>query len=194
MRILVFLATVMGTLILAGCATLSQAECEAGDWRALGMRDGANGRTASFISEHMSACAEYGIAVDRQAYEAGRSEGLRSFCRLDRAVALGREGVSYRDVCTGEIGISFRIVHDAARDVHRSSNTLDTVRSQLNTAVTQIANPAATEEDRARLRLDILRLQGEVARLESALRRTENQLGTVLARERLRLQGIGIVA
>jgi hypothetical protein len=47
--------------IIQGCATLSESECEAADWRIIGLEDGAAGKPISQIGKHRKACAEYGV-------------------------------------------------------------------------------------------------------------------------------------
>jgi len=193
-RLIVFLAALVGVALLGGCATLSEAECEARDWRSIGLNDGANGRAASYIDNHISACAEYGIVVDRQLYEAGRSEGLRAFCRLDNAAARGRTGESYNSVCAGELGVAFRIVYDEARDIYEVNQLIMRARTQLDEALVRITNPATPQEQLPAIRLEVLRLQTEITRLENQLRREEDQLLQALTAQRARLERLGITA
>jgi len=194
MRLVLFLAALVGVAVLAGCATLSEAECQAGDWRSIGLNDGANGRSAAYIDNHISACGEFGIAVDRQLYEAGRIEGLRAFCRLDNAAARGRLGESYDSVCPGELGVAFRIVYDEAHDIYEVNQLLLRARTQLDQALVRVTDPATPAEQLPPVRLEILRLQTEITRLENQLRREEDQLFQALTTQRARLDRLGIAA
>jgi len=194
MRIILFLLSFVGLSVLSACATLSEAECQAGDWRSIGLNDGARGRSASYVDNHISACAEYGTTVDRQLYEAGRAEGLRVYCRLDNAVALGRAGETYNNVCQGEAGVAFRIVYDEARDVYRVGGLLRQARTSLNDAMARLTNPATPQERLPAIRIEILRLQTEITRLEGELRREEEQLSQARAAQSARLAGLGVAA
>jgi hypothetical protein len=74
---------------------MSREECAALDWRTLGYEDGVRGATGDRIGEHRTACAEYGVRPDLDAYRAGRDSGLREFCREANGYRIGLAGVEY---------------------------------------------------------------------------------------------------
>ncbi|QHQ36120.1 DUF2799 domain-containing protein [Algicella marina] len=97
MRWLLIVAALMA---LSSCATLTEEQCEAGNWAAIGYRDGENGRLPNFLEQHRKACAEVGITPAQSEWEAGRTQGLTQYCRPSRAYRVGRSGRALSPVCT----------------------------------------------------------------------------------------------
>ncbi|MFS4436929.1 DUF2799 domain-containing protein [Paracoccaceae bacterium GXU_MW_L88] len=89
-------ALLLSGLALAGCASLSEEQCAAGNWEEIGRRDGANGRTASYLANHSKACADLGIQPDAALWEAGRQQGLQYYCTPENAYREARN--FYRSV------------------------------------------------------------------------------------------------
>lgn len=173
--------------VLAACATLTKAECTAGDWRSIGIGDGASGRPASYVDNHISACAEHGIALNRQLYEQGRQEGLRSYCRIERAESEGRAGRVNYNSCQGEIGVAFNRVHTAARALYDLEARMTSLDSELNGAIAQLTRPELTPEQRAALGVQIRSLQDTRSTLERERTTRERELATLRRTEELRL-------
>lgn len=86
-------------LLLASCASLSEDACRSGDWAGIGVRDGMAGRGPSYVREHVDACGEYGIMPDLTLWEAGRQEGLKTYCTPRSAWEEGARGRILKDVC-----------------------------------------------------------------------------------------------
>ncbi len=85
---------------LAGCArSLDQAECAQGDWRAIGLADGARGLGPERLEEHRAACARHGVAPDAAAWEAGRRAGLARYCTPRNAYRVGMAGRALSRQC-----------------------------------------------------------------------------------------------
>lgn len=180
------------TLFLASCATLSQQECEAGDWRAVGMSDGANGYPASRIEDHNSACSDYNISVNRELYEAGRQDGLRSYCRLERAERDGLRGRRNYNSCQGEIGIAFNRVYDAANEVYRIDAQINSSESNLDGLSSQLYNNGLTDDQRAVLLSRIDSALGRIDNLERERWALQRDLERTRRWEELRLQAAGV--
>lgn len=95
------LTAVFGLLLtICGCATLTQDECQAGDWHAIGVEDGSKGFGPSRLEKHRKACAEYGVSPNQTAWLAGRQQGLRLYCRPENAYRVGRRGALLAPYCT----------------------------------------------------------------------------------------------
>ncbi len=86
-------------LFLGACASLTQEQCQNGDWRGIGYSDGVNGRLESYISRHFDACSEAGIVPDTAAWMAGRTQGLTLYCTPQNAYSIGRAGREINPVC-----------------------------------------------------------------------------------------------
>lgn len=150
MLFIVFLPLV----VLAGCATLSEDECQRGDWYTIGLTDGDKGRLTSYLSRHAEACAKHGIGVDQAAWLEGREVGLQSYCRPERAYSLGRRGTKLNPVCpraevallteANDWGLRYHAISDEIRDVERE---IDEITEELE---------ALPEDDRA-ARRELLR-------------------------------------
>jgi hypothetical protein len=176
---------------LAGCATLSKSECEAGNWRDIGMADGSHGTPASRFDKHVKACVRYDITPNRDLYLAGRETGLVSYCRLERAAKDGIIGLTNYKVCSGELGASFNRVYDEARDVFRARADAADIRSRINDVAGKLA--AATDNAaRTDLRRDIADLIEDLAEQEDVIARQQTELHTVLAEELRRLEVLGL--
>ncbi|UYQ71924.1 DUF2799 domain-containing protein [Pelagibacterium flavum] len=192
-RLLLICAALLGALVLASCATLSQEQCEAGDWRAIGFSDGADGRPADRLSSHVEACSEYGIAVDNALYQSGRAEGLRVYCRLGNAERQGRAGESYFGVCEGELGVAFARVHQAGREVFNLQAEINSLDSEIDAKLAELRSGNPTPEQIATLTRELTILQTERRVRELRLRSAEQSLSALRRQEeaRLSLAGIG---
>lgn len=127
----VSLAVVLGA---AGCATLNEEQCRVGDWRGVGLNDGAEGRPMGRIEDHAKACAKYGALPDPRAYENGREQGLRAFCTPVRGFREGREGDTYHDVCPEETEGPFLQAYSDGRRVHAAEAAADRAASEASSA------------------------------------------------------------
>ena len=137
--------TFMAMFGLGGCASMSADECAMSDWRTIGFEDGAMGYTADRLGNHRKACAKHGVAPDFEAYQAGRSEGLRQFCQPSRGFNLGAGGGRYHGVCPTDLEPDFV-------DAFNSGHKLYNLRSNVNAANGQInARRAALEKKEKRM-------------------------------------------
>lgn len=108
------MAVAAAGLLLAGCAPgLAPESCAGADWRAVGVADGADGRGPGFVQEHVRSCAKVGVRPDAEAWEAGRREGLRSYCTPRNAWELGLAGRPLAEVCPEPMAAELARVHAA---------------------------------------------------------------------------------
>ncbi len=192
LRFTLIAAAFCAAAILASCATLTKAECTAGDWRSIGVGDGANGYPASYVDNHISACAEHGISLNRELYEAGRQEGLRSYCRLEKAETDGRAGRTNFNTCQGEIGVAFNRVHTAGRALYDLNARITSLDAEINSAVSDLAKPDLKPEQREALRIKIRSLQDTRLVLERERSARETELATIRRTEEVRLAAANI--
>lgn len=94
-------------LLLQGCATLSENECEAADWWLIGQEDGSEGLSLAHIEEHQESCAEHGVTPDRDAYAKGHRSGLAVYCTRFTGYKVGRSGRPYHGICDGSLAEAF---------------------------------------------------------------------------------------
>ena len=186
-RLFVVCAALLGALVLASCATLSQEQCEAGDWRAIGFNDGADGRPADRLSSHIEACSEYGVPVDNALYQSGRAEGLGVYCRLDNAERTGTSGERYYGVCEGALGVAFARIHAAGNDIYRMEAELNSIDSEIDSKLAQLRRGDLSQEEVARVTREITFLQSDRRMLEFRIRSAEQRLSTLRRQEQARL-------
>ncbi|HWJ88071.1 MAG TPA: DUF2799 domain-containing protein [Pelagibacterium sp.] len=191
-RLLMVALALFGALLLASCATLTKEQCQAGDWRSIGFNDGSRGRPANYVSNHVDACAEYGISLDNALYQAGRSDGLGSYCRLSTAETTGRRGERYYGVCEGPVGAAFARVHRAGEAVYEAKSELSSLDSEIDGLMRQLRREGISEDEMRALSRQITSLQRSRWQLESEVRRAERSLASIRRAEEVRLAQAGI--
>jgi len=131
MKIRIALAMV-ALFAMQGCATMSQEECLASDWYAIGFEDGAQGRNADRIGKHRKACANYNVTPDLVAYQEGREKGLREFCRPQTGFAVGQRGQSYSGICPADLEPAFVAAYQEGKHLY-------SLRAQVNNTTRMLA-------------------------------------------------------
>jgi hypothetical protein len=131
--------TVRATLILltltvtalTGCASMSQNECTTADWRTIGYEDGAAGYGSERMAQHRKACADHGVRLDLDAYQAGRTLGLNEYCQPQNAYRVGSYGSSYKGVCPAELEPAFVAAYEAGRTLYTRELRVNNARNQI---------------------------------------------------------------
>lgn len=155
-------------LLLAGCASLSEGDCRSASWEDIGYRDGAKGSGPDRAQDHASACVEYGISVDREAWKTGYERGLDVYCTPENAVEVALSGGNYGGVCPPDSDAAFATHWRAARPVYEQRQKvaqLDQRRRELEYAY------SASDNDRERYSI-----RTELARVDEAMRYERERL------------------
>lgn len=173
-------ALVAAALAAAGCASLSESECRAGDWRGIGVADGRDGQPPERLADHREACSKHGVALDEQAWHQGRDEGLRGFCTASNGFRVGSSGAAYAGVCPPLLEGAFLTAFEHGRGLH----VLRTAFSEVEQAI------AAREGDLRRIEDDV-RAAEQAAAAEQDADRRRDLIRTLrrLAEQRGRLRG-----
>ena len=99
---------------------MSEQDCRAGDWEAVGRADGARGALGNEVERHQKACARHEVTVNEDAWRAGYARGLEAFCTPKGGYLAGRDGQRYHDVCFGLDGEdAFRVAYGEGQQVHK---------------------------------------------------------------------------
>jgi hypothetical protein len=110
----------LATLGAAACTTLTAeqrgAACRATDWASYGQNDGILGVATAERVEKFTDCAELGYPVDIAAYQAGRAQGLESYCTVENGYEVGRSGRIYENVCPADSQPGFLQGYEKGRD------------------------------------------------------------------------------
>ncbi len=180
MKILNVIFLMLGFLLLNSCATLSQEDCMQGAWFELGLQDGRQGKTFKRLAKHQKSCTEYGIGIDREAYDAGRKQGLDDYCQLDNAVNIGLRGYRYQSVCPSEIHRTFLRHNQAAYDVYQGKKNLENVDNRLSYEEKSLLNTDLSDKKRSKIRVEIHDLDRERSRLQHELYSKEHRLHSII--------------
>ncbi len=176
-------AAVLALLVLSGCAGMSDEECMATDWSAVGYEDGARGYTAESFSRHRQACAKHGITADFGAYQAGRDRGLVEYCQPGRGYDIGVSGGRYYGVCSADLEADFLDAYNAGyhlytlrSNVNRANSSiynkereLENVHGEMRTKEAALISPETTTEQRILLLADLKDLSERTGQLEAQI-------------------------
>lgn len=138
--ILLLLSSFAGLLFLAGCATLTEEQCVAGDWHQLGVGDGQYGHYASRLDDHRYACRNTSAVVDEAAYFAGRDVGLRTYCTAQNGFSLGSSGRGDASVCPAELAADFQQANALGRDVHVAEQEVAEAEQEVRNLESRLRN------------------------------------------------------
>lgn len=176
-------AAVLALLVLSGCAGMSDEECMATDWSAVGYEDGARGYTAESFSRHRKACAKHGITADFGAYQAGRDRGLVEYCQPGRGYDVGVSGGRYYGVCSVDLERDFLDAYNAGyhlytlrSNVNRANSSiynkereLENVESAMRSKEAALIDPETETEQRILLLADLKDLSERTGQLEAEI-------------------------
>ncbi len=181
------LVLLLSVLLLGGCATMDKSECRAADWQTIGLEDGIEGRSVSYIGNHRKACAEYGIQPDLAQYQRGHATGIRQFCTPDNGFRQGRGGLRYADVCPAALRGAFLAGYETGRELYqikadisqlqqqadRHKQELSTLADNMNNVETLLVSGAISNNDRQSLLNQFKQQQSRQAILEAEIRSLE---------------------
>ncbi len=174
---------VLALLVMTGCAGMSDEECMATDWSAVGYEDGARGYTAESFSRHRKACAKHGITADFGDYQAGRAQGLVEYCQPGRGYDVGVSGGRYYGVCSVDLEPDFldaynegyhlytlrSNVNRANSGIHAKEQELENVHGSIRAKEAALIDPTTTMEERILLLADLKDLSERTGQLEAEI-------------------------
>ncbi len=173
---LALVALLPAAAALSACASLSEEECLAANWRVIGFEDGVAGRGLDYIAQHREACAEVGVVPDLERWRIGREQGLLEYCTPDNAYRIGRRGGRINAVCPGRLEAAMRRPFDIGRQYYDIGREIDGLERDVRDAERRLAELAAPKNDAEarearRLRREVRRLEDRIDDLERERRR-----------------------
>lgn len=167
----VAIALLLGAGFLASCASISPEQCRAGDWRGIGISDGENGRSESYVSRHQDACGKVGIVPDVAAWNAGREIGLERYCTPQNAYRIGRDGTELSNQCTGPSVSELNAANIKGRKYHAINREISNLRTRSNDIDTRLfmMGPQREEDgkrEQRELRRERSRIEARISDLE----------------------------
>ncbi len=193
-------AAVLALLVLAGCSSnsnrsLSEYQCAAGDWFAVGELDGRNGYGQARLLVHQDACGPQGIVPDSSSYRQGWSAGVAQYCEPSRGYRQGLSGRNMPTVCPQQHLGEYRDAYDqgralftARRDVaglERAIAQAEQRIDRLNTDAIQLGAAqlagGLSPQERVRLATQVQEMLAEKQRLQRDLPHLRGELQQALA-------------
>lgn len=153
-----YLILLLPLLTLLACASISEEQCRAGDWGAIGQRDGQAGRNVDYINSHFKACAEVGVTPNKSQWLAGRAQGLPQYCTPENAYDLGRDGRSLNNVCPASQARLLARANAWGQECYDIGQNIDELRDEIRHLEKLLAS-----------------MTGELTEEQLALRRTYRQ-------------------
>ena len=137
MKKILFPLGALAAFALLACAPINENQCKAGNWEGIGLRDGANGRSETHVTNYVEECGKFGTAVDLNAWRKGRTEGLKSYCTLTNAENVGRNGRALRPVCANSSTLFAanrhgQVYHELTNKLEDLEDERDELRAVLN--------------------------------------------------------------
>ncbi|MBL0713833.1 MAG: DUF2799 domain-containing protein, partial [Desulfosarcina sp.] len=136
--------------------------------------------------DYRAACRDQDVGPDREAYEIGRQDELKTYCTDTNGFTVGRANSVYHHVCPPDLEKSFLAgrargqgLWGCQAQVYVLEKHLTSLEQALNIREQAIEAPAVTREERARL-------QREIGELEAIYRDAVQDLTVV---ERHCMQG-----
>ena len=179
-----------GLWALAGCSSMSANQCLATDWRTVGYEDGVSGYSGDRVGQYRKACTKHGISPDLTAYQQGRDQGLREFCKPLNGFRTGSRGRGYNGVCPAELDGPFLEAYESGRQLYNlrsrvgsAANEINSMRAEserldadMASVATQILNTSLTKEQRAQMLIDTKHMAERKGEIKARLPQLENDL------------------
>ena len=174
-RWLACLSCLFAVVLLAGCAAMSEKECQTADWRDQGMKDALNGYDRARLVDVREACAKAGVLPSEALYFDGWNRGIRQFCTPDNGARWGRQGRTYSGSCPAELGTGFSDRYREGRLVWAAEQTLQRLQGEQQDRQRALEK-AKDDTSRAQLRDQLRSLDRRLSNARDELDRAEWQL------------------
>ncbi|MFC4655005.1 DUF2799 domain-containing protein [Rheinheimera marina] len=172
------LLLLLPVLSLVACSSISQQECQLGDWFAIGKTDAQQGIEASKFRSYQQECAKHGLSSDFQAYQQGHAAGAIEFCQYDNGVLWGQQGKSFNPLCSGALETEFRLGYERGRQWYGAKVALENLQQvfeQNNDTIKELEQRIDSNTDALAATKDVERKQ-ELTSENKSLRKQLGQL------------------
>lgn len=168
------------SILLDGCASISEDACLAGSWSDIGYKDGAKGKSRGKLADYAETCGKYGVTPDRTAYLTAYESGLDSYCTFDQGFSLGENGSEFNQVCSTRTVSGFAEGYDDGRALYEIRKEHRNLKSEIENRVeslTEVKRRLSDEEmdddERDRLNKKRRRLRKQIEDLRIDIRAHE---------------------
>ncbi len=156
-------------LLIQGCASMSEAECQAANWTIRGEDDALQGHPHELINEHTKACAEYGITPDLEAYRAGWEQGIKEYCTSIHGWEVGIAGDFYENSCPPALQSDFLAAYRAGKGVFDQRAVVADFDARLDEVNLELDEGGLDEERKAKLKKQRKKLKKKLAEAQGVL-------------------------
>lgn len=139
---------VLMTLLVSGCASMTEQECLTANWLDQGFRDGRSGQPLTRLASHTEACAKVGVIPNAALYREGRDQGIKHYCTSENGFLQGRQGHSYRQACPAALEHQFLVSYEQGQQLYQAEQLIES----LNEDTRQLEQLLRDEEDRDKRR------------------------------------------
>ncbi|WP_273857183.1 DUF2799 domain-containing protein [Photobacterium sp. GSS17] len=169
------LLTSVALLSLSGCASLSEEECQLGEWYQIGLADGQEGKKNQSAT-YSKDCVEYGVAVDVQRYNNGRSDGLKSYCSYNNGILVGQANKEYENVCPAELANEFLAGYTPYYNLAKASAYLRSIEDNVSYYKSKLDDESTPADERQTFTTGLKSAKAELKRVKSDVSRYELEL------------------
>jgi hypothetical protein len=169
---------------------MSANQCLATDWRTVGYEDGVSGYSGDRVGQYRKACTKHGVSPDLAAYQQGRDQGLREFCKPLNGFRTGSRGRGYNGVCPADLDGPFLEAYESGRQLYNlrarvgsAANEVNSMRAEserldadMASVATQFLDPSLTKEQRAQMLIDTKHMAERKGEIKARLPQLENDL------------------
>ena len=108
-------------------------QCTMVDWYQKGIEDGANGKASTDISSYVTPCSKVNITPNVEAWNQGRTEGLKSYCTAHNAYLVGLSGKTFQPVCkvTGPQSVTMIEKYELGRKIHKAQVEINSSENEI---------------------------------------------------------------
>ena len=177
-------------MALGGCSSMSANECMATDWQTVGYEDGVSGYAGNRVGQYRKACGKHGVTPDLAAYQHGREQGLREFCKPLNGFRVGARGRSYDGVCPADLDAPFLEAYESGRQLYSlrsrvgsTANEIESMKAEsahidagLVSAAAKILDSTLTKEERAQLLVDSKHMAERKGEISARIPQLESDL------------------
>lgn len=157
------LTCLLGALLcFAGCAPMSESDCQTVNWSQRGIDDGTRGYSRDSYLQYTQDCQQYSVSVNAEDYLAGWDSGIQNYCSRDNGWKVGNNGGTYSKNCPSEIEAEFYSAYQLGRNVSQRKAESQNIQNELNEVRDDLSRENLSDDKRKRLKREKKRLKDEL--------------------------------
>lgn len=161
----------IATVVICGCASLSEQQCLEGNWESVGVTDGARGESSEYrLSAHRRACENAGVTPNRQSYLVGWNKGVKSYCTPQNAFEVGARGaIPNEGICPQGTGQTFTANYRLGFQVYQLQSEIYRLQSEIRDLERKLDDKNLSHEQRRDVRGKIMNREDALSQVRPLL-------------------------